>query len=86
MTRLAFCLLLLATGASARETIDKQVRVVHDDSRAVTCYLYSAYQGVAISCIPDSQLAGEQRTQDLAGSQSNNTSTPTRWNVERYSL
>jgi hypothetical protein len=56
MTRLALTLLLLATGAGAEERIDKSVRVVHDDLRGVTCYLYSVYQGASISCIPDSQL------------------------------
>ncbi|ANI02876.1 hypothetical protein A210_09660 [Pseudomonas putida SJTE-1] len=56
MTRLALCLLLLATGASATENI---IDVQHDSQRGVTCYLLN---GVGISCIPDSQLqAGNQR-------------------------
>ena len=56
MTRLALCLLLLATGASATENV---IDVQHDSQRGVTCYLLN---GVGISCIPDSQLqAGNQR-------------------------
>ncbi|WP_047933275.1 hypothetical protein [Pseudomonas putida] len=50
MTRLALCLLLLATGASATENV---IDVQHDSQRGVTCYLLN---GVGISCIPDSQL------------------------------
>ncbi|WP_054926223.1 hypothetical protein [Pseudomonas sp. NBRC 111142] len=50
MTRLALCLLLLATGASASENV---IDVQHDSQRGVTCYLLN---GVGISCIPDSQL------------------------------
>lgn len=56
MSRLALCLLLLATGASATENV---IDVQHDSQRGVTCYLLN---GVRISCIPDSQLqAGNQR-------------------------
>ncbi|MGE8468790.1 MAG: hypothetical protein ACN6QE_22010, partial [Pseudomonas putida] len=57
MTRLALCLLLLATGASA-EQVTPNVEVIHDDKRAVTCWVYSGhyYKG-GISCIPDSQLS-----------------------------
>ncbi|MBF8720449.1 hypothetical protein [Pseudomonas guariconensis] len=51
MTRLALCLLLLATGASATENV---IDVQHDSQRGVTCYLLN---GVGISCIPDSQLS-----------------------------
>lgn len=50
MTRLALCLLLLATGASATENV---IDVQHDSKRGVTCYLLN---GVGISCISDSQL------------------------------
>ncbi|EPJ8753824.1 hypothetical protein [Pseudomonas juntendi] len=50
MTRLALCLLLLATGASATENV---IDVQHDSQRGVTCYLLN---GVGISCISDSQL------------------------------
>ncbi len=60
MTRLALCLLLLATGASATENV---IDVQHDSQRGVTCYLLN---GVGISCIPDSQL---HRRQPAAGRQ-----------------
>lgn len=69
MTRLALCLLLLATGASAA-TPDAEIRrieredmsfgdgvtVIHDDRREVTCWVASSWYGKGISCIPDSQL------------------------------
>ena len=44
MTRLALCLLLLATGASATENV---IDVQHDSQRGVTCYQLN---GVGISC------------------------------------
>ncbi|AIR90190.1 hypothetical protein [Pseudomonas cremoricolorata] len=50
MTRLALCLLLLATGACATENV---IDVQHDSQRGVTCYILNH---VGISCIPDSQL------------------------------
>ncbi|EJB8389380.1 hypothetical protein ACR96V_21210 [Pseudomonas aeruginosa] len=59
MTRLAFCLLLLATGASAAENV---IDVQHDSQRGVTCYLLN---GVGISCIPDSQLQASSEQQLL---------------------
>ncbi|MEE3637061.1 hypothetical protein UIA24_22840 [Pseudomonas sp. AL 58] len=84
MTRLALCLLLLATGASATENV---IDVQHDSQRGVTCYILN---DAGISCVPDSQLAGEQRAQDQVGDQLDNSPTPTQapalWNEERYSL
>lgn len=82
MTRLALCLLLLATGASATENV---IDVQHDSQRGVTCYLLN---GVGISCIPDSQLqAGSERQ---LSPREQDTPTPTQapalWNEERYSL
>jgi len=54
MTRLALCLLLLATGAS-----ENVIDIEHDSQRGVTCYILNQ---MAISCIPDSQLqAGNER-------------------------
>lgn len=41
MTRLALCLLLLATGASA-EQLTPSIDVLHDDKRSVTCWKYAA--------------------------------------------
>ena len=89
MTRLALCLLLLATGASASEHIGSQVEVVHDDARGVTCYLIRTGVGPAIDCIPDSQLqAGNQRQLSPHETQPEPTpaTEPGRWIDERYQL
>ncbi|WP_054912390.1 hypothetical protein [Pseudomonas sp. NBRC 111127] len=96
MTRLALCLLLLATGASATENV---IDVQHDSQRGVTCYLLN---GVGISCIPDSQLrapscgpgtdwscdAGSQRQLSPHETQPEPTPAlaPGRWIDERYQL
>ncbi|MFG0272401.1 hypothetical protein [Pseudomonas sp. zjy_14] len=83
MTRLALCLLLLATSASATDNvIDEQ----HDSQCGVTCYLLN---GVGISCIPDSQLqAGNQRQLSPHETQPEPTPAlaPGRWIDERYEL
>ena len=88
MTRLALCLLLLATGASAGQ-IPSGVTVFHDDARGATCWLYE--QGVrgGISCIPDSQLqAGNERQLSPHETQPEPTPAlaPGRWIDERYQL
>ena len=83
MTRLALCLLLLATGASATENV---IDVQHDSQRGVTCYLLN---GVGISCIPDSQLqAGNERQLSPHETQPEPTPAmaPGRWTEERYQL
>ena len=83
MTRLALCLLLLATGASATENV---IDVQHDSQRGVTCYLLN---GVGISCIPDRQLqAGYQRQLSPHEAQPEPTPAlaPGRWIDERYEL
>ncbi|MBS6035896.1 MULTISPECIES: hypothetical protein [Pseudomonas] len=83
MTRLALCLLLLATDASATENV---IDVQHDSQRGVTCYLLN---GVGISCIPDSQLqAGYQRQLSPHETQPEPTPAlaPGRWIDERYEL
>ncbi len=52
MTRLALCLLLLATGASATENV---IDVQHDSQRGVTCYLLNGSASAAsptASCRP----------------------------------
>lgn len=89
MTRLALCLLLLATAASAdpRETrgMPYVFQVFHDDQRAVTCWSYSG----GLSCIPDSQLqAGNQRQLSPHETQPEPTPAlaPGRWIDERYQL
>jgi len=84
MTRLALCLLLLATGASATENV---IDVEHDSQRGVTCYLLN---GVGISCIPDSQLQAGNQRQLSPHEQEDNSPTPAaaqgRWIDERYEL
>ena len=87
MTRLALCLLLLATGASAGDLPQENIiDVQHDSQRGVTCYLLN---GVGISCIPDSQLqAGNQRQLSPQEKQPEPTPAlaPGRWIDERYQL
>ncbi|WP_129932756.1 MULTISPECIES: hypothetical protein [unclassified Pseudomonas] len=88
MTRLALCLLLLATGASAAP-LPYGVRVFHDDERGATCWIYQAGSGAGISCIPDSQLqAGNQRQLSPHETQPEPTPAlaPGRWIDERYQL
>ncbi|KWW14175.1 hypothetical protein AS889_08890 [Pseudomonas putida] len=83
MTRLALCLLLLATGASATENV---INVQHDSQRGVTCHLLN---GVGISCIPDSQLQASNERQ-LSPHETQPEPTPAlapgRWIDERYQL
>ena len=87
MTRLALCLLLLATGASAApQPQECVIDVQHDSQRGVTCYLLN---GIGISCLPDSQLqAGNERQLSPHETQPEPTPAlaPGRWIDERYSL
>lgn len=88
MTRLALCLLLLATGASAApQPQENVIDVQHDSQRGVTCYLLN---GVGISCIPDSQLQAGNERQLSPHEQDDNRPTPAAapaaWNQERYQL
>ncbi|HDS1746426.1 hypothetical protein [Pseudomonas sp. M2] len=88
MTRLALCLLLLATGASAAP-LPRYVERIHDSERAVTCWVASAGMGIGISCIPDSQLqAGNERQLSPHETQPEPTPAlaPGRWIDERYQL
>ncbi|MBF8733609.1 hypothetical protein IRZ59_24560 [Pseudomonas guariconensis] len=87
MTRLALCLLLLATGASAApQPQENVIDVQHDGQRGVTCYLLN---GVGISCIPDSQLQAGNEPQ-LSPHETQPEPTPAmapgRWIDERYQL
>ncbi|MCO7566393.1 hypothetical protein NJI34_28415 [Pseudomonas sp. S 311-6] len=87
MTRLALCLLLLATGASAApQPQENVIDVQHDSQRGVTCYLLN---GVGISCIPDSQLQAANERQ-LSPHETQPEPTPAlapgRWIDERYQL
>lgn len=83
MTRLALCLLLLATGASANE---RYIDVQHDARRGVTCYILNE---TSISCIPDSQLQAGNEPQ-LSPHEKDSGPTPAlapgRWIDERYEL
>ena len=87
MTRLALCLLLLATDASAApQPQENVIDVQHDSQRGVTCYLLN---GVGISCIPDSQLqAGNERQLSPHETQPEPipATAPGRWIDERYEL
>jgi len=88
MTRLALCLLLLATGASA-DPLPRYVERIHDSERAVTCWIASAGMGIGISCIPDSQLqAGNERQLSPHEQQPEPmpAQAPGRWTDERYYL
>jgi len=88
MTRLALCLMLLATGASAEQLSD-DIEVVRDHQRGVTCYAFKRVYAGGISCIPDSQLqAGNPRQLSPHETQSEPTPAlaPGRWIDERYQL
>jgi len=88
MTRLALCLLLLATGASA-DPLPRYVERIHDSERAVTCWIASAGMGIGISCIPDSQLqAGNERQLSPHEQQPEPmpAQAPGRWVDARYHL
>lgn len=82
MKYLALLLALLATGTSANENV---IDVQHDSRRGVTCWILN---GVGISCIPDSQIAGSQRQLSPHEQESEPTpaTAPGRWEEERYSL
>ena len=88
MTRLALCLLLLATGASA-ESLPYGVRVFHDDELGATCWIYQAGSGAGISSIPDSQLQADNQRQ-LSPHETQPEPTPAlapgRWIDKRYQL
>ena len=90
MTRLALCLLLLATGASAAP-LPWDVQTFHDDARGATCWVTVT----GLSCIPDSQLKGRYKDagndrQPSPHEQQDNGPTPAlapgRWIDERYQL
>jgi hypothetical protein len=90
MTRLALCLLLLATSASASE-LPSGVWSFEDKPRGVVCYVMNSLGNNAISCVKVwlSQVAGNQR-QLSPHEQEDNSPTPAaaqgRWIDERYEL
>ncbi|WP_409274265.1 hypothetical protein [Pseudomonas sp. KCJK9111] len=86
MTRLALCLLLLATGASA-DDLPKNVWSFEDKPRGVVCYVMNAN---AISCVKVwlPQVACNER--QLSPHETQPEPTPAtqsgRWTAERYSM
>lgn len=85
MTRLALCLLLLATGASAAE-LPPGVQ----SPRGVVCYFMNSLNNNAISCVKAwlPQVAGNER--QLSPHEQEDGPTPAAgapaWNDERYSM
>ncbi|WP_236166361.1 hypothetical protein [Pseudomonas juntendi] len=89
MTRLALCLLLLATGASANE-LPSGVWSFEDKPRGVVCYVMNSLGNTAISCVKVwlPQVAGDQRQLSPHETQPEPTTAlaPGRWIDERYEL
>jgi len=85
MKRLALCILLLATGASA-DNLPSGVAAFHDDKRGATCWLIQSSFGVAMDCIPDSQLRPDQRQTDKDQPPTPAQAPAPRRVKERYSL
>ncbi|MBA6142297.1 MULTISPECIES: hypothetical protein [Pseudomonas] len=89
MTRLALCLLLLATGASANE-LPSGVWSFEDKPRGVVCYVMNSLGNTAISCVKVwlPQVAGDQRQLSPHETQPEPTPAlaPGRWIDERYEL
>ena len=89
MTRLALCLLLLATGASAAP-LPEGTGTFHDDEHGVRCwYVGGGLGNIALDCIPDSQLQADNERQ-LSPHETQPEPTPAlapgRWIDERYQL
>ncbi|WP_281211544.1 hypothetical protein [Pseudomonas fulva] len=86
MTRLALCLLLLATGASA-DGLPNNVRSFEDKPRGVVCYVMNAN---AISCVKVwlPQVSGNEHHLSPHETQPEPTPAlaPGRWIDERYEL
>lgn len=89
MNRLALCLLLLATGASATE-LPPGVWTFEDKPRGVVCYVMRSLGNDAISCVKVwlPQVAESQRQLSPHEQESEPTpaTAPMRWDEERYSL
>ncbi|MBF8660815.1 hypothetical protein [Pseudomonas putida] len=86
MTRLALCLLLLATGASAND-LPKNVWSFEDKPRGVVCYVMNAN---AISCVkvwlPQVSGNGRQLSPHETQPEPTPALAPRRWIDERYEL
>ncbi|KPM66106.1 hypothetical protein LU640_29315 [Pseudomonas monteilii] len=89
MTRLALCLLLLATGASATE-LPSGVWTFEDKPRGVVCYVMGSLGNDSISCVKVwlPQVAESQRQLSPHETQPEPTpaAAPAAWNDERYQL
>ncbi|WP_027907847.1 hypothetical protein [Pseudomonas taiwanensis] len=89
MTRLALCLLLLATGASATE-LPSGVWSFEDKPRGVVCYFMNSLGNNAISCVKVwlPQVAESPRQLSPHETQPEPTPAlaPGRWIDERYQL
>ncbi|MEE1917972.1 hypothetical protein V0R52_16410 [Pseudomonas asiatica] len=89
MTRLALCLLLLATGASATE-LPSGVWTFEDKPRGVVCYVMGSLGNDSISCVKVwlPQVAESQRQLSPHETQPEPTPAlaPGRWIDERYQL
>ncbi|MGV2835578.1 hypothetical protein [Pseudomonas shirazensis] len=89
MTRLALCLLMLATGASATE-LPSGVWSFEDKPRGVVCYVMNSLGNNAISCVKVwlPQAAGNER--QLSPHEKDSGPTPAlapgRWIDVRYEL
>ncbi|WP_414156536.1 hypothetical protein [Pseudomonas sp. BNK-30] len=89
MTRLALCLLLLATGASATE-LPSGVWTFEDKPRGVVCYVMGSLGNDSISCVKVwlPQVAESQHQLSPHETQPEPTPAlaPGRWIDERYQL
>ena len=89
MTRLALCLLLLATAASASE-LPSGVWSFEDKPRGFVCYVMNSLGNNAISCVKVwlPQVAGNERQLSPHETQPEPTPAlaPGRWIDERYQL
>lgn len=91
MTRLALCLLLLVTGASA-ENLSPSVQILEDKPRGVVCYVMSTLGNQAISCVKVwlPRVAGTDAVIPASPHEQQPEPTPAlapgRWIDERYEL
>jgi hypothetical protein len=95
MTRLALCLLLLATLAGcgpAPSAAPQTLETLHDDAHGVTCW-QSSKNYVSLSCLPDWMLRGRDQAgneRQLSPHETPPEPTPAlapgRWIDERYEL
>ncbi|MNI45758.1 hypothetical protein D3C73_1001980 [compost metagenome] len=89
MTRLALCLLLLATSASATE-LPSGVWTFEDKPRGVVCYVMGSLGNDSISCVKVWLPQVAERQHQLSPHETQPEPTPAlapgRWIDERYQL